>query len=336
MDNVPVRCGLDIAKQIFAIHAVNRNEKTVFQKVIHRKQVLNFFAQLPPCIIGIEACGGSHYWARELKKLGHEVKLISARFVIPYRRKAKNDLNDAEAICEAISRPSMNFVSVKSEGQQAILMAHRMRFQSIATRTALTNQIHGHLLEFGIAISKGRSKMRRELHEVLNREGIPELLCELIHNLLAAVDQEEERIAVLDSKIEQWVRNNDVASRLLNLDGVGSLTASAIVATAGDAKVFKNSRQFAAWLGLVPRQNSSGGKSRLGKITKVGDRYLRTLLIHGSRTVLLMSRRGRGKHSTWIESLRERRPDNVVAVAYAAKQARMAWAIMMGKVEVAA
>jgi len=293
--------------------------------------VLSFFAQLPPCIIGIEACGGSHYWARELRKLGHEIKLISARFVIPYRRKAKNDLNDAEAICEAISRPSMNYVSIKSEEQQTILMAHRIRFQSIATRTALTNQIHGHLLEFGIVVSKGRKKMRRDLHEVLEREGIPALLCELIHDLLAAVDREEERIEALDRRIEQWVKRNEIASKLLQLDGVGSLTASAIVATAGDAKVFKNSRQFAAWLGLVPRQHSSGGKSRLGKITKAGDRYLRTLLIHGSRTVLLMSKNGRGKHSDWVESLRERRPDNVVAVAYAAKQARMAWAIMMGK-----
>ncbi|WP_075178525.1 IS110 family transposase [Neptunomonas phycophila] len=331
MNNVPFRCGLDIAKQIFAVHAVNSNEKPVFQKLIPRRKVLSFFAQLPPCIIGIEACGGSHYWARELRKLGHEIKLISARFVIPYRRKAKNDLNDAEAICEAISRPSMNYVSIKSEEQQTILMAHRIRFQSIATRTALTNQIHGHLLEFGIVVSKGRKKMRRDLHEVLEREGIPALLCELIHDLLAAVDREEERIEALDRTIEQWVKRNEIASKLLQLDGVGSLTASAIVATAGDAKVFKNSRQFAAWLGLVPRQHSSGGKSRLGKITKAGDRYLRTLLIHGSRTVLLMSKNGRGKHSDWVESLRERRPDNVVAVAYAAKQARMAWAIMMGK-----
>ncbi len=331
MDKVPVRCGLDIAKRVFALHAVNSNGKTVIRKNLQRKNVLEYFAQLPPCVVGIEACGGSHHWARELKKLGHDAVVITAKFVIPYRRKGKNDANDAEAICEAISRPGIHFVALKSESQQAILMAHRIRSQSIATRTSLINQIHGHLQEFGIVVSKGRHKLKKELAIILSDETLPALLCEMLHDLLAALLREEQRVEALDKRIIQWVSVNPIASKLTKLDGIGPLTASAVVATAGSAAVFKNGRQFAAWLGLVPRQYSSGGKNKLGRITKQGDRYLRMLLIHGARTVLLMSSKGRGRHSEWIESLRERKPDNVVAVAYAAKQARMLWAIMANK-----
>jgi len=331
MDTIPVRCGLDIAKHIFALHVVNASGKTIIRKNLKRKKVLEYFAQLPVCVVGIESCGGSHYWARELKKLGHKPQLISARYVIPYRRKGKNDANDAEAICEAIGRPSMQFVAVKSEEQQTILMMHRVRGQSIATRTSLVNQIHGHLQEFGIVVSKGRHKLKRELAEILSNDALPALLHEMLHDLLAAILREEERIESLDKNIANWVSGNAIASKLIELDGIGTLTASAVVATAGNAAVFKNGRQFAAWLGLVPKQYSSGGKNKLGGITKRGDTYLRMLLIHGARTVLLMSTKGRGKHNQWIESLRKRKPDNVVAVAYAAKQARMLWAIMAGK-----
>lgn len=331
MDKVPVRCGLDIAKNVFAVHAVNNHGKGIIRKNLQRKNVLEYFAQLPSCFIGIESCGGSHYWARELKKLGHNAVLISVKFVIPYRRKGKNDANDAEAICEAISRPGMQFVAMKSESQQAILMAHRIRSQSIATRTSLINQIHGHLQEFGIVVSKGRHKLKKDLAVLMSGDKLPALLYEMLHDLLAALLREEERVEALDKRIAQWVSTNPVASKLTTLDGIGPLTASAVVATAGNAAVFKNGRQFAAWLGLVPRQYSSGGKNKLGRITKQGDRYLRMLLIHGARTVLLMSSKGRGRHSEWIESLRKRKPDNVVAVAYAAKQARMLWAVMANK-----
>ncbi len=333
MDKLTVRCGLDIAKHVFAIHGVNAHGQAILRKQLSRKNVLTYFAQLPPCVVGIEACGGSHYWARELSKLGHEVKLISVKFVIPYRRKGKNDANDAEAICEAIGRPGMHFVAVKSADQQALLMAHRIRSQSIATRTALINQLHGHLQEFGIAVSKGRHKLKKELAVIFETTELPSLLYELLHDLLTALYREEERVAALDKRIAQWVSHHAIASKLIQLDGIGPLTASAVVATAGDASLFKNGRQFAAWLGLVPRQYSSGGKTQLGRITKRGDRYVRMLLVHGARTVLLMSSKGRGKHSPWIESLRARKPDNVVAVAYAAKQARMLWAVMMGKPE---
>lgn len=324
------RGGFDIAKRVFAFCGVNKQGKVVVHKQLRRKEVLSYFAQLPPTTIGIEACGGSHYWARELSKLGHCVKLICAKYVIPYRRKGKNDINDAEAICEAIGRPGMQFVAEKTVDQQTILMAHRIRSQSVATRTAIINQIHGHLQEFGYAISKGRHKLKREVGDILDDEALSPLLVELLHDLLGALCREEERIDRLDKCIEQWTKAHPVARQLLKLDGVGVLTASAAVATAGKASLFKNGRQFAAWLGLVPKQDSSGGKNRLLGITKRGDRYLRTLLVHGARTVLLMASHGKGNHQEWIQALRARKPDNVVAVAYAAKQARMLWAIMAG------
>lgn len=331
MDKIAVRYGIDIAKKVFAIRGVNAADKEVVSKVISRSKVLAYFADVPPAVIGIESCSGSHYWARELSKFGHEVRLINSRFVIPYRRKGKNDLNDAEAICEAVGRPGMRFVAHKSEEQQSILMAHRIRSQCVASRTALINQIHGHLLEFGVVVSKGRHKLRRDLHEVMGKDALPPIVEELLHGLLIALAKTDENIEQLDSMIAGWVKQSVVASRLLELDGVGPLTASAVAATVGDPRVFKNGRQMAAWLGLVPRQHSSGGRNRLGGITKSGDRYLRTLLVHGARAVLLMSRRGNARYQDWIDGLRSRRPDNVVVVAYAAKQARIMWAVMMGE-----
>lgn len=336
MNGIPARFGVDTAKNVFAIYGVDKFDKEVVSKVVSRKKVLAYFANISPVIIGIEACGGSHYWARELSNLGHEVRIISSQFVVPYRHKGKNDINDAQAICEAIGRPGMHFVAHKSEDQQSILMAHRIRSLSIGRRTALINQIHGYLHEFGIVVSRGRHKLKRDLHEVLASDKLPDIVIELLHGLLIALIREEENIEHLDSMIESWAREDERTLRLLELEGVGPLTASAVVATVGDPSMFKNGRQMAAWLGLVPSQHSSGGKSRLGGITKRGDRYLRMLLIHGARTVLLKSSRGTAKHQDWIEGLRLRRPDNVVAVAYAAKQARMMWAIMMGKQQLTA
>lgn len=326
-----IRGGLDIAKHVFAFVGVNRSDKIVTKKILKRCEVLNYFANLPPMEVGIETCGGSHYWGRELKKLGHTVRLIHSKFVTPYRRKGKNDLNDAEAICEAISRPDMNFVAVKSEEQQLVLMIHRLRSQSISRRTAIINQLHGHLHEFGFVVSKGRHKLKRDINDLLNEDALPALLVELVHDLLCALHREEERVEEYDRQITAWSKTNPVASKLLEVEGVGALTATAIVASVGSPNTFKNGRQFAAWLGLVPRQHSSGGRNIMRGITKHGDVYLRTLLIHGARTVLLMAKRGRGKHQEWIGQLRERKADNVVAVAFAAKQARMLWAIMMGK-----
>lgn len=329
--NQVVRIGMDIAKQVFLVHGVDAQGNTVLRKKLKRAEVLDFFAQLPKAVVGIESCGGGHYWARELNKLSHSAKLISAHLVTPYRRKGKNDANDAEAICEAISRPGMNFVAVKSESQQSILMVHRVRDQLVSDRTSLINQIRGHLMEFGVVLPVGRRQFQRTIVDVFADDRLPKIVFEMLHDMLTRLARLDDQVTELDVKISCWVQQDEAASRLMKLEGIGPLTASALVATAGNGNAFKNGRQFAAWLGLVPSQHSSGGKNKLGGITKRGDRYLRKLLVHGARTVLLMSSKGKGMHHVWIESLRERRPDNVVAVAMAAKQARMAWAVMVGE-----
>ena len=331
MTNIAAFCGIDIAKHLIAVHLEDEHRKVICRKNMRRSSVLSFFANRPPCLIGIESCGGSQYWARELRKQGHDVRLMNAKNVVPYRRKGKNDLNGAEAICEAVTRPSMNFVAVKTEQQQSVLMMHRLRQQSVSHRRALINQVHGYLLEFGISFPKGARNIHKNLATIFESNTLDPLVIELLHELLVAIAREEARESYFNKRIEEWVKQDEQAKALLVLDGIGPLSASAIVACAGQADSFKNGRQFAAWLGLVPRQYSSGGKNKLGRITKAGDRYLRTLLIHGARTVLLMAARGRGRQQEWITQLRQRRPDNVVAVAMAAKQARMAWAVMAGK-----
>lgn len=325
------RFGFDIGKRLVAVHGVDNKGQVILRKNFSRQKLLEHFANTPACVIGIESCGGSHYWARKLESAGHTVRLVSAKLVIPYRRKGKNDANDAQAICEAISRPDMTFVAVKSEDQQAILMAHRIRAFNIRCRTALINQIHGHMLEFGVVVSKGRHKLKSELAALLEIEHLPRFVKVLINDLLVTLHRVEDEIVQSDRYISDWVKNNEVANRLMAMEGVGPLTASAVIGTVGDPKHFKNGRHLSAWLGLTPRQNSSGGKSKLGKITKRGDRYLRTLLIHGARTILLKSTRGTSQYGEWIERLRLKKPENVVAVAMAAKQARMLWAVMMNR-----
>jgi transposase len=331
MHTLSTVCGIDIGKHIIAVHLESDDHQVVCQKNISRKKLLEFFTNRPPMLIGIESCGGSQYWARELRKQGHDVRLMNAKFVVPYRRKGKNDINDAEAICEAVSRPHMRFVEVKTEGQQAVLMVHRLRAQCVSHRKSLINQMHAYLQEFGIALPKGPRSLRKHLQVIFDDNPFPSLVIEMLHELLAAIAHEEEREARFNQQIKDWVKQDDVANALTQLEGIGPITASAIVATAGSAKPFKNGRQFAAWLGLVPRQYSSGGKSKLGSITKTGDVYVRTLLVQGARTVLLMTARDRGSQKEWIKRLLERRPSNVVAVAIAAKQARKAWAVMAGK-----
>lgn len=329
-----IRCGIDIAKLVFQIHGVNANTgETVMVKKLARHEMLRYFANKPAMLIGIEACGGAHYWARELTKLGHTVKLMTPQYVAPYRRGGKNDANDAEAICEALARPNMRFVAVKSESQQAVLVMHRMRDQSVRERTSLMNQIRSYLHEFGVVINQGRSALGKVLPLVAEDATLPLLFRQSMTDLAERLTDLETRIDMLNKRIEAWSKQDSTAQALLALCGVGSVTASAAVATAGDVSVFKNGRQFAAWLGLVPKQNSSGGKTQLGAITKRGDRYLRTLLVQGARTVMLAASRAQKSAQTnpmfeWIYKLQERRPNNVVAVAIAAKQARMLWAIM--------
>ena len=329
-----IRCGIDIAKLVFQIHGVNaKSGETVMVKKLARHDMLRFFANKPSMLIGIEACGGAHYWARELTKLGHTVKLMTPQYVAPYRRGGKNDANDAEAICEAVARPNMRFVAVKSESQQAVLVMHRMRDQLVHERTALMNQIRSYLHEFGIVIAQGRAPLAKIFPIIAEDMQLPHLLRQSIAELADRLADLERRIQTLDQRISAWSKQDNAAKALLTLCGVGPVTASAAVATAGNVSVFKNGREFAAWLGLVPKQNSSGGKSKLGAITKRGDRYLRTLLVQGARVVMIAAQKAKLTQKDnpmfdWIYKLLERRPSNVVAVAIAAKQARMLWAIM--------
>jgi transposase len=326
------RIGLDIAKNVFQVHGVDEQGNVVIQKQLSRSKVLTYFAQLPACRVGMEACGSAHYWARELQKLGQDVRLMAVQLIKPYRTKQKNDRNDAEAICEAVSRPQMRFVPIKTVEQQAVLTVHRARELLVSERTAVANQIRGLLLEYGVAIAPGIQRLRRELPDILSAEdeGLPTLARTVVTELQARLRELDERIAGHDRQIAQVARQQEAAKRLMRVEGVGPLTATAIVATVGDAKAFAHGRQFAAWLGLVPKQCSTGGKPRLGSITKRGNVYLRTLLIHGARAVLQFTAKRTDAKSIWVEEVRQRRGDNIAAVALAAKHARILWALLAG------
>lgn len=324
------RVGLDIAKQVFQVHAVSEHGKTQLRKQLPRGKVLEFFAQLQPCLIGMEACGGAHYWGRELRKFGHTVKLMAAQFVTPYRKQGKNDANDAEAICEAVGRPNMHFVAIKSEEQQSMLMVHRARTLVVANRTAQVNQIRGLLGEFGVVVPKGVARLRRELPEILEdaENGLPALAREVFASLLEQFRDLDTQIAGYDQQIRTLAQASEPARRLMKIEAIGAQTATALVASIGDPHVFKCGRSFAASVGVTPRQHSSGGKERLGRITRWGDRYLRTLLVHGARSYLRVVDKKSDAKSAWARDLKQRRHVNVAAVALAAKHARIAWAIL--------
>jgi transposase len=324
------RAGLDIAKMVFQVHGVDQHGKTSLHKQLTRGKVLQFFAHLPPCLVGIEACAGSHYWGRELTKLGHTVKLMAAQFVTPYRKRGKNDANDAEAICEAVGRANMHFVAIKSEEQQAVLMVHRARTLVMANRTGLVNQIRGLLGEFGLVVPKGVARLRRELPQILEdaENGVPYLGRTVLAGLLEQLRDLDERIGAFDRKIREIAGASEPAQRLMRIEAIGPQTATALVASIGDPHVFKSGRNFAASLGIIPRQNSSGGTTRLGPITRRGDSYLRTLLVHGARAYLRVVDRKTDAKSAWARRLKERRHVNIAAVALAAKHARIAWAIL--------
>jgi transposase len=324
------RVGLDIAKLVFQAHGVDGRDKPSLQKQLARGKVLEFFAKLSPCLIGIEACAGSHYWARELTKLGHTVKLMAAQFVMPYRKRGKNDANDAEAICEAVGRANMHFVAIKSEEQQAVLMVHRARTLVMANRTGLVNQIRGLLGEFGVIVPKGVARFRRELPGILEdaENGIPDLGRTVLANLLDQFRDLDARIVVYDRQIRELAAASEPARRLMRIEAIGPQTATALIATIGDPHAFKSGRNFAASLGITPRQYSSGGIRRLGAITRRGDSYLRTLLVHGARAYLRVVDRKTDAKSAWARRLKERRHVNIAAVALAAKHARIAWALL--------
>jgi len=327
------RIGIDLAKQVFQLHGVDYNEKVVLKKQLTRTKMLAYFQSLPPCLIGMEACGSAHYWARELQKLGHTVKLMAPQFVKPYVKGNKNDSNDAEAICEAVSRPNMRFVTIKTIAQQDIQAVHRIRSELVKQRTAKGNQIRGLLTEYGVVINKRIDVLRNALPSILeNTENnlsfdFRILLEELREDLIVL----DERVSTLTEKINVLAKSNEDAQRLQKIPGVGPMTATAIISAVGDGKQFKCGRDLAAWLGLTPRQHSSGGKERLLGISKRGDAYLRTLLIHGARAVLRVSETKTDSLNCWLQNLCNRRNKNIAAVALANKNARIIWAILTKK-----
>jgi transposase len=327
-----VRIGLDLAKYVFEVHGVDAHGKVVVRKTLRRAAVSTFFANLPPCLVGMEASNGAHYWAKVLSGLGHEVRLMSPQFVTPYVKSNKNDRNDAEAICEAVGRPSMRFVPVKSTEQLAIQAIHRSRSRLVADRVRLVNQIRGLLSEHGVVIARDISRLRRSLAEIAGNDD--DDLNNLVRTLTREVQVElielDRRIASYDRRIRELYRNNELCQRLGKIEGIGPVTATALVAAVGDRTCFKNGRQFAAWLGLVPKQRSSGGRTQLFGISKRGDRYLRTLMIHGARAALGKAGGKQDPRSLWLGKLRQRRHPNVAAVALANKNARIVWAMLAG------
>lgn len=324
------RVGVDLAKLVFQVHGVNRAEKVQQRKQLRRSQMLGYFGKLEPCLIGMEACGGAHYWARELSKLGHDVRLMAPQFVKPYVKSGKNDANDAEAICEAVGRPSMRFVAIKTVEQQVIQAEHRIRSRLVKSRTALTNEIRGFLAEFGVIVAKSLGPLRRALPELLEdaENGLPGDFRVLLMGLSEELRALDERIAAFDARIAQVAREDDRIKRLLEIEGIGPITASALVAAVGDATQFNSGRDMAACFGLTPRQHSSGGKNRLGRISKRGDKYIRMLLVHGARAALKAAQNKEDGRSRWVKNLAGRRNKNIATVALANKNARIAWSIL--------
>ena len=324
------RIGIDLAKNVFEVHGVDERDKAVIRKTLRRGEVGVFFANLAPCLVAMEACSGAHYWAQKLMDIGHDVRLISPQFVKPYVKTNKSDLNDAEAICEAASRPSMRFVTIKSGEQLSIQAAHRVRSRLVGNRTSLANQIRGILAEFGIVVARNIAALRRRLPEILGSD--TDTLDQMTRSLMLDLQEElvvaDSRVRTYDRRIKQLSKISEVCQRLERIEGIGPLTATALVAAAGNAASFRNGRQFAAWLGLVPRHHSSGGRTRLLGISKRGDRYIRTLLIHGARSALGRIRHKNDPRSQWLRKLCGRRPYNVAAVALANKNARIAWALL--------
>ncbi|MFQ6099516.1 MAG: IS110 family transposase [Armatimonadota bacterium] len=322
--------GIDLGKHVFQVHGVDAKGKAVLRKRLRRGQVLPFFANIAPCLIGMEACGSAHHWARELMALGHEVKLMPPSYVKAYVKRGKNDAADAEATCEAVRRPSMRFVPVKSAEQQSVLMLHRSRDLLIRQRTMLVNALRAHLAELGIIAPQGITNVSRLAAIVANDgdERIPPLARRALSAILTQLRELGSRIKEVETEIVAWHRGNEASRRLATIPGVGPITASAIAATVTAPSAFCSGRHFAAWLGLVPRQNSSAGKDRLGGISKAGDRYIRRLLVIGATTVIRYARTKAAVDSEWIRQLLDRRPPRVASVALANKTARIAWAIL--------
>jgi transposase len=322
--------GFDIAKSVFQVHCVDAAGQVVIRRQLKRRHVLAFFQKLPPCLIGIEACASSHHWSRELQALGHSVRLMPPAYVKPYVKRQKNDATDAEAICEAVTRTNMRFVPTKTPEQQSCLVLHRTRQLFIRQLTAMSNAIRAHLAEFGIVAPVGRNGVEELLLAVMdtNDNRVPEVARMCLAALGAQLQRFKEQILEFDRLITAWHRSNEMSKRLDDIPGVGPALATALVASVADPRAFRSGRDFSAWIGLVPKQHSSGGKDRLGSISKQGDRYLRSLFVIGALAVIRHAKIHGTKHRPWLTALLARRPAKIAAVALANKIARMAWAMM--------
>lgn len=322
--------GIDLAKTVFQVHGVDNHGKALLRRQLRRNQMLTLFAQLTPCLIGMEACAGAHHWARQLQSQGHTVKLMAPQFVKPYVKANKTDAADAEAICEAVTRPNMRFVPIKNSDQQTVLSLHRARQGFVKERTAQANQIRGLLTEFGIVLPKGISHVAQRIPAIVEdaENGLPGIFRELLIRLRTHLLELDRQVQELEQQIRLWHQSNEASQRLEKIPGFGVLTASALVASLGDAKSFRNGRELAAWLGLVPRQHSSGGKPLMLGISKRGDSYIRTLMVHGARSVMRVAERKKTPTDRWSTEMIKRRHKNVAVIARANKNARVAWALL--------
>jgi len=319
--------GLDIAKSVFQLHGVSAAGAVVLQRKVTRSRLLPLFGKLRPCLVGIEACATAHHWARELKQLGHDVRLMPPGYVKPYVKRQKNDMADAEAICEAVTRPTMRFVEIKSPEQQSVMVLHRTRQTLIGQRIQLSNSIRAHMAEFGLVAAAGREGLQRLIDSLSASDEVPDTARACLLMLAAQLRLASAQILEADRAIAASVRSNEAARRLMGVPGVGPLLASAITAAVPDPRAFRSGRNLAAWIGLVPRQNSSGGKERLGSITKAGNRYLRQLLVVGAMAVIRRAQQC-GTRRAWLAQLMSRRPTKAAAVALANKTARIVWAML--------
>jgi transposase len=328
-----IRFGLDLAKNTFSVCGVDAHEQPRLRKTLRRDELLGFFAQQAPALVAMESGSGAHHWARELIKLGHDARIIDPRLVAPYRsqgRTGKNDSNDAAAICEAAGRPQMRFVPIKSPEQQAMLVVHRLRASAVADHTRTINQMRGLLAEFGIVVPQGVEIFKRQWPQI-RREydgALPPSAWASLDALYAELRYLHAKVLTHDRQIKAYVRAHEAARRLVQVPGIGAITAAALVATIGNGRDFANGRQFAAWLGLVPRQYSTGGQPKLGRITRRGDVYLRTLLVHGARSELARSAQREDRKSRWAEQIKAKKGWNKAAVALANKHARIAWSLL--------
>jgi len=323
------RIGMDTAKNVFQLHGVDENEAVVLRRQLRRREMIAFFEKLPPALVAIEACGSSHHWARMLQSFGHEVRLLPPQYVKPYVKRGKNDAADAEALCEAVTRPSMRFVPVKSRDQQAACMLMTVRERLVGVRSQLSNAIRSYAAEFGIVGAVGRQNVRALIERILDDTTLPDLARDLFRCQAQEYAAVEDRLEEIEAKLMAWHRADDLSRRIATIPGIGPIGSTMLSMKAPPAESFRSGRQFAAWLGLTPKDHSTGGKVRLGGITKAGDPAIRSTLIVGATALLRHIRKGRTKPSPWLEALLNRKPPKLVAVALANKFARIAWRLMV-------